>query len=127
MSEYQYYEFLALDEPLTDKQLAEVRRFSSRARITPTSFVNEYNYGDFRGDVRTFMTKYYDVFVYVANWGTHRLCFRLLVGGPDVKAVKQYCRRDLNPRPPDPGTSCGLLAQPSGFAQTDGGVKQRES
>ena len=44
MSEYPYYEFLALDQPLTHKPMAEVRRFSSRARITPTRFVNKYNY-----------------------------------------------------------------------------------
>ena len=31
MSEYQYYEFLALDKPLTDEQRAELRKLSSRA------------------------------------------------------------------------------------------------
>src|ERR1700756_396502 len=33
MSEYQYYEFLALDQPLTDKQCAELRSLSTRAEI----------------------------------------------------------------------------------------------
>ena len=42
MSEYQYYEFLAVDRPLTIAQIAAVRKFSSRADISPTSFVNEY-------------------------------------------------------------------------------------
>jgi hypothetical protein len=40
MSEYQYYEFLALDEPLTDKQMLEVRSFSTRDRratLRPTT------------------------------------------------------------------------------------------
>jgi hypothetical protein len=32
MSEYQYYEFLAVDRPLTLTEQAEVREFSSRAR-----------------------------------------------------------------------------------------------
>jgi len=50
VSEYQYYEFLALDKPLTDEQRAELRKLSSRAEITATRFVNEYNYGDFRGN-----------------------------------------------------------------------------
>ncbi len=50
MSEYQYYEFLALDKPLTDEQRAELRKLSSRAKITATRFVNEYNYGDFCGN-----------------------------------------------------------------------------
>ena len=50
MSEYQYYEFQALDKPLTKQQQKELRSLSSRAEITATSFVNEYNYGDFRGE-----------------------------------------------------------------------------
>jgi len=33
MSEYQCYEFLALDKPLTDKQRAELRELSTRAEI----------------------------------------------------------------------------------------------
>ena len=46
MSEYQYYEFIAIDEPLTPKQMAELRLRSSRASITSTSFVNEYHWGN---------------------------------------------------------------------------------
>jgi hypothetical protein len=34
MSAYQYYEFLALDRPLDDRQQAEVRSLSTRASIT---------------------------------------------------------------------------------------------
>ena len=37
MSEYQYYEFVAIDEPLTPKQMAELRSRSSRASITLTA------------------------------------------------------------------------------------------
>ena len=49
MSEYQYYEFLALDRRLTADEMARLRAFSTRARITPTSFVNDYQWGDFKG------------------------------------------------------------------------------
>jgi len=41
MSEYQYYEFRAVDRPLTPQQQAELRSRSSRATITATSFINE--------------------------------------------------------------------------------------
>ncbi len=58
MSEYQYYEFLALDRPLTDKQRAELRSISTRAEITATRFVNEYQWGDLKGDPRTMMERY---------------------------------------------------------------------
>ena len=47
MSEYQYYEFLAIDKPLTDAQRAKLRKLSSRAEITSTRFTNEYSFGDF--------------------------------------------------------------------------------
>lgn len=94
MSEYQYYEFLAIDQPLNDDERAEVRSLSTRARITATSFVNEYNWGDFRGDPNQLMERYYDAHVHVTNWGTHRVMFRLPCDllAPDV--VEQYCAGD---------------------------------
>lgn len=77
MSEYQYYEFLAVDRPLTAAEQAEVRQLSTRARITATSFTNEYHWGDFKGDPHQLMARYYDAHLYVANWGTHRIMLRL--------------------------------------------------
>jgi len=50
MSEYQYYEFKAVDNPLTKKDMQALRNLSTRATITPTSFVNECNWGDFKGN-----------------------------------------------------------------------------
>lgn len=94
MSEYQYYEFRALDRPLTSNEMRQLRAFSTRARITPTSFVNVYNWGDFRGNVNHFMGKYFDAFVYIANWGTHVLQFRLPKASLDVSLAKRYCPCD---------------------------------
>jgi hypothetical protein len=42
MSECQYYEFLAIDRPLTSDEQGQLRSLSTRARITATSFTNEY-------------------------------------------------------------------------------------
>jgi len=94
MSEYQYYEFLTLDQPLMANEMQQLRAFSTRARITPTSFVNEYNWGNFRGDVNRFMTKYFDAFVYLANWGTHVLQFRLPKASLDLSLARRYCPCD---------------------------------
>ena len=77
MSEYQYFEFIAIDEPLTPKQMAELRACSTRANITPTSFVNEYHWGDLKGDPVEWMRRYFDAHVYVANWCTCVLSLRL--------------------------------------------------
>ncbi len=94
MSEYQYYEFLALDRPLTGKQRAELRSISTRAEITATRFVNEYQWGDLKGDPRKMVERYFDAFLYLANWGTRRLMFRLPRGGLDSKTAGQYCFTD---------------------------------
>jgi hypothetical protein len=94
MSEYQYYEFLALDRPLTEKQRAELRSISTRAEITATRFVNEYQWGDLKGDPQKMMERYFDAFLYLANWGTRRLMFRLPRGVLDPEAADQYCYAD---------------------------------
>ncbi|MGD8645270.1 MAG: hypothetical protein PVJ77_01970, partial [Desulfobacterales bacterium] len=94
MSEYQYYEFNAVDKALNEKQMQSLRNLSSRARITPTSFVNEYNYGDFKGNPLKLVEKYFDAFLYVANWGTRWLMFKLPRHLVDVDLVKKYCPGD---------------------------------
>jgi hypothetical protein len=91
MSEYQYYEFLAVDRPLDERQQAEVRALSTRARITATSFTNEYHWGNLRGDPRTMMERYYDAHLYVTNWGTHQVMLRLPRTLLSLEVVEQYC------------------------------------
>lgn len=91
MSEYQYYEFQAIDRCLTEEEMGELRIFSSRAEITPYSFINEYSWGSFKGDEDLWMEKYFDGFLYYANWGTHILKLRLSAALLDLKAVQQYC------------------------------------
>ena len=94
MSEYQYYEFLAVDRPLTAKQMAELRSFSTRARITPTSFVNDYSWGNFRGDEKAWMERYFDAFLYVANWGTRTLKLALPHRLLEPTVARGYCAGD---------------------------------
>lgn len=91
MSEYQYYEFQAIDRPLTGKEMADLRSYSTRARITPTSFVNDYSWGDFKGNADAWMENYFDAFLYLANWGTHVLSLRLPTRLLDTKSARLYC------------------------------------
>ena len=77
MSEYQYYEFLAIDRPLNENEINELRVLSTRATITPVSFTNYYNWGDFRGNPDKLMQRYFDAHVYVANWMTAIFMVRL--------------------------------------------------
>jgi hypothetical protein len=94
VSEYQYYEFLAIDRPLDDAEQAEIRSLSTRARITATSFVDEYHWGDFKGNPHRLMERYYDAHLYLANWGTHRAMFRLPCDLLDPGVVEDYCVGD---------------------------------
>lgn len=91
MSEYQYYEFQAIDKPLKKKDMHALRELSSRAQITPTSFVNSYNWGNFRGDPLKLMEKYFDVFLYVANWGTHWSMLRVPLRFINFDLIRKYC------------------------------------
>ncbi|HEY0370574.1 MAG TPA: hypothetical protein VGD79_01150, partial [Thermoanaerobaculia bacterium] len=94
MSEYQYYEFQALDRRLTAAEMATLRSFSTRARITPTSFVNDYEWGSFKGDENAWMEKYFDAFLYFANWGTHSLELAVPSRLLDSKTAGRYCRSE---------------------------------
>jgi hypothetical protein len=91
MSEYQYYEFQAIDRPLTQAQMRELRSVSTRATITPTRFVNEYEWGDFKGNPAVWIEKYFDAFFYYANWGARDFMLRLPRRVLDLEKVRRYC------------------------------------
>ena len=88
MSEYQYYDFRALDRPLTRNEMAALRAISTRATITATSFTNHYEWGDLKANPSKLLEKYFDAFVYVANWGTHEFYIRLPQGSVDYNLLK---------------------------------------
>ena len=94
MSEYQYYEFAAVDRPLGARDLDVLRGLSTRAHITPTSFVNTYQWGSFKGDPRRLVERYFDAFLYLANWGTRELILRLPARLVDPEIVQRYCSGD---------------------------------
>jgi len=88
MSEYQYYEFLAIDQPLTEDEMDELRALSTRATITPVSFTNYYNWGDFKGNPDKLMQRYFDAHVYVANWMTAIFMVRLPIEALSKKTAE---------------------------------------
>ena len=92
MSEYQYYEFRAIDRPLDRAAQNALRSVSSRARITATSFTNHYEWGDFKGDPRKFMERWFDLHLYLANWGTRRLMIRVPKGFVNQTDIDPFLR-----------------------------------
>lgn len=87
MSEYQYYEFLAIDRPLTQQEMGILRSISSRAHITPVSFTNAYNWSDLKADPLDLMHRFFDAHVYVASWMTAMFMVRLPIETLSSKMV----------------------------------------
>lgn len=77
MSEYQYYEFKAIDHALNESQKAALHQLSSRAEVSSHHATFVYHYGDFHGNVEQLMQTSFDAMVYLSNWGDRRLMFRL--------------------------------------------------
>ena len=90
MSEYQYYEFAAVDQPLSAQQQAELRARSTRARITASGFINEYHWGDLKGDPLDWMQRYFDAHVYFSNWGSASFMLRLPLAALDEAALADF-------------------------------------
>jgi hypothetical protein len=89
MSEYQYYEFQSIDRPLAESEIHTLRSISTRAEITSTSFRNDYQWGDLKADPLKLLEKYFDAFLYVADWGTRRFCLRLPKQWIDYEKIEQ--------------------------------------
>jgi|688.fasta_scaffold210113_3 hypothetical protein len=90
MSEYQYYEFCQINKPLSKEARQEMRSLSSRANIGSHGASYVYNYGDFRGDPKQLLLKYFDVFFYISNFGTVELIFKYPIKHVDIPTLKKY-------------------------------------
>ena len=88
VSEYQYYDFKAIDRALTKVEMAELRSISTRAVITSSSFTNHYEWGDLKADPLQLLEKFFDAFIYVTNWGARELYLRLPQEMIDYKRLK---------------------------------------
>jgi hypothetical protein len=91
MSEYQYYEWQALERPLTATEQAAVNGLSSHIDVTSSQAIVTYEWGDFKHDPITVLAKYFDAYLYITNWGTRHLAFRFSKGILDTKTVEMYC------------------------------------
>src|SRR5579859_964579 len=76
MSEYQRYEFMTVDKPLTRAQLDAVNALSSHIEASSTHALIEYHWGDFKHNPIDVLHKFFDGFLYWANWGAPELALR---------------------------------------------------
>jgi len=95
MSEYQRYEFMTNDRPLTQAQLEAVNGLSSHIETSSTHALVEYDWGDFKHDPIAVLHEFFDGFLYWANWGAPRLAFRFPHGILPADLLTGYDLDDL--------------------------------
>jgi len=92
MSEYQYYEWLAIDRPLNGKEVEAVNRLSSHMDVvSATQAIVTYSWGDFKHDPLKVLLNYIDAFLYLANWGSRTFMFRFPKNTLDSDQIRHYC------------------------------------
>lgn len=90
MSEYQRYEFMAIDRPLTRVQLDAVNDLSSHIEASSTHAIIEYQWGNFKHDPISVLHEFFDGFLYWANWGAPQLALRFPHGSLPVDLIDGY-------------------------------------
>jgi hypothetical protein len=91
MSEYQSYEWQAMDRPLTPEEEEKVSRLSSHIEVDVTHAWVEYHWSHFKHNPSQVLADYFDAFLYWANWGDPQLMFRFPADLFDPEAVEPYC------------------------------------
>jgi hypothetical protein len=91
MSEYQYYEFQAIDRPLTPDEQQAIAQLSSRVDPHPWRAIFTYSFGgSLRRSAEDLLADYYDAMLYLANWGSRQLAFRFPKALMDLQQMRQY-------------------------------------
>lgn len=122
MSEYQYYEFLAIDRPLSAADMRWLRSLTTRAQITATSLTNTYHWGDFKGDPRELMKRCFDAHVYTSNFGIRRWMLKLPADAREQRAMKVYrgdCGVAFSPHPNGVVLDFALEGEPGDWDDDD--------
>ena len=103
MSEYQRYEWMTSDRPLTRMQREAVNVLSSHIEVSSTHALVEYHWSDFKHDPLRVLHDFFDGFLYWANWGAPEVALRFphgilpdnLLAGYDLDEVVTF-RQDLD-------------------------------
>src|SRR5207245_4415843 len=95
MSEYQRYEFMTIDRPLTREQLDAVNALSSHIEASSTHALIEYHWGDFKHNPIKVLHEFFDAFLYWANWGSPQLAFRFPHGILPADLIDGYDLEDF--------------------------------
>ena len=91
MSEYQHYEWQAVDRLLTETEQEAVHNLSSHIEVSSSRAVVTYAWGNFQHDPRQVLARFFDAHLYLANWGSRRLLFRVPAGLLSQDTIEPYC------------------------------------
>jgi hypothetical protein len=100
MSEYQCYEWQTINRALTAAEQGAVSQLSSHIDVTSTRAWVEYHWSGFKHDPKQVLARYFDAFLYCANWGYQRLAFRFPAGLLDEQALQPYLWESCSEREP---------------------------
>lgn len=90
MSEYQYYEFRTDGRTLDRAARKELEQLSSRAIVTSTQAIYTYSYSDFKYDSKEILADYFDIMLYLSNFGSRQLMIRLPTDLIDESKIEPY-------------------------------------
>lgn len=90
MSTYQYYDFYSIDRSLTKKEMETISTYSSRVDLSSRRAMFMYNYGDFRYNEIEVLNDFFDIMLYVANWGSRRLMMKFPSSMVSYQELTEY-------------------------------------
>lgn len=90
MSEYQYFDFYSVDRTLSREEIEIIRTYSSRVNPNSRRAIFEYNYSDFRYSEEEVLNDFFDVMLYISNWGNRRLLMKFPVALVSFDELKEY-------------------------------------
>lgn len=90
MSEYQYHEFCNISNPMPKEVRKIMSSLSSRATLTSHGASYAYNYSDFGYDPIEILKDHFDIYFYIANWGTLRLAFKFNKLDTSIPELKNH-------------------------------------
>lgn len=90
MSEYQYYDFYSIDRTLSREEIETISTYSSRVNLGSRRATFVYHYSNFRYEEEEVLNDFFDMMLYVANWGSRRLLMKFPSDLVSYKELKEY-------------------------------------
>jgi hypothetical protein len=94
VSEYQHYEWRTIDRRLTTAERDAVAELSSHIEVSSSGAWVDYEWGDFKHNPLQVLARYFDAFLYYANWGAQQLAFRFPKHLLDGERLQPYLWSD---------------------------------